>query len=373
VRQRSRSSSTKSPIGLRVTGLLGILSIGITLSCGGSTTDTAGQVHATPAALLVVSGDQQVAVAGKALPQAVTARVVDVHGSPVTGQIVNFIVTQGGGSVFAGAAISDGGGIVREVWTMGTAVGPQTLEARAVDSAGNPIVFATFTATAAADAPASISVLTGANQSGLPGTDLPIPIGIRVLDQYGNRAAGMTVQFTTAVGTGAATPAWALTNPSGEATTVWTLGAEIGGPQLSVHSGTAWATVDANSLCPNVAPVLENTGGTCSLAPVLMANVTVTARIPACGPYPEVGAAGGSSPAGGMNFNLIDGFSAYAVLPGCYMPCASYTLAPLDLMVPGILPNIPVATYPLTVAGANGSTIHSTLTVDPGAGTTCRL
>jgi hypothetical protein len=289
----------------------------------------------------------------------------------VKGQIVNFKVTQGGGSVFAGAAISDDGGIARERWTMGTGLGMQSLEARAVDSAGSPIVFATFTATAVADMPVSISVISGNNQTGDPGTALPLPVSVKVLDRYGNPVMGTMVQFSVKVGSGSAAPASPLTDTKGEATTVWTLGDEIGGPELAVNSGTASAAVSANTPCPNTMPVLEGTGATCSLARVNVGTITVTARIPACGTFPMVGLSG-SSPASGAWWSPTDGVIANPQLPGCFLPCANYSLAPVDVMVFG-LQQIPSGTHPLTVNGLNGSTIHSSLTIDSGAGAACTL
>src|SRR5438876_11581970 len=97
--------------------------------------------------LSVVSGNNQTAPPGTELPAPLVARVEDPRGHPVKGQIVNFVVVSGGGSVFAGAAISGGDGIVQERWTVGFS-GLQQVEARAVDNTtGEELTFATFTAT----------------------------------------------------------------------------------------------------------------------------------------------------------------------------------------------------------------------------------
>src|SRR2546426_4737317 len=100
-----------------------------------------------PLSLSVVSGNNQTAPPGTELPDPIVARVEDSRGHPVKGQIVNFVVVSGGGSVFAGAAISGGDGIVQERWTVGFS-GPQQVEARAVDNVtGAKLTFATFTVT----------------------------------------------------------------------------------------------------------------------------------------------------------------------------------------------------------------------------------
>jgi len=48
-------------------------------------------------------------------------QLLNTRGRPVKGQIVNFRVVQGGGSVFAGAAFTDNNGVVQDWWTIGSA------------------------------------------------------------------------------------------------------------------------------------------------------------------------------------------------------------------------------------------------------------
>src|SRR5882724_1536572 len=100
-----------------------------------------------PLTLSVVSGDNQSGPPGTELPNPLVALVEDSRAHAVKGQIVNFVVVSGGGSVFAGAAITGPDGIVQERWTLG-ASGPQRVEARAIDNVtGAKITFAIFTAT----------------------------------------------------------------------------------------------------------------------------------------------------------------------------------------------------------------------------------
>jgi len=100
-----------------------------------------------PLSMSVVSGDGQQAPPGTELPNPLVVRVEDARGRPVSGQIVNFRVVSGGGSVFAGAAISNRSGLAQERWTLGFG-GLQRVEARAIDPAtGAPLTFAVFTAT----------------------------------------------------------------------------------------------------------------------------------------------------------------------------------------------------------------------------------
>jgi hypothetical protein len=101
-------------------------------------------------ALIVVSGNSQSGEIGATLANPLTARVVDDQDNPVPGTIVNFRVTQGGGSVYAGSSISDESGIVRERWALGWVPdAPQEIEVRGVSNAtGDSILYARFTATA---------------------------------------------------------------------------------------------------------------------------------------------------------------------------------------------------------------------------------
>src|SRR5882762_1738038 len=100
-----------------------------------------------PLTLSVVSGDNQSGPPGTELPNPIVALVEDSRGHAVKGQIVNFRVVSGDGSVFAGAAITGADGIVQERWTLGLS-GPQKVEARAVDNqTGAKLTFAIFTAT----------------------------------------------------------------------------------------------------------------------------------------------------------------------------------------------------------------------------------
>jgi len=100
-----------------------------------------------PLTMSVVSGDGQHGVPGGELPEPLVARVENERGRPVSGQIVNFRVVSGGGSVFAGAAITNREGLVQERWTLGFS-DSQRVEARAVDpDSGTALTFAVFTAT----------------------------------------------------------------------------------------------------------------------------------------------------------------------------------------------------------------------------------
>jgi len=108
--------------------------------------------------LVVVSGDAQMGVAFQELPAPVVVRLLEAGKDKVVpGQTLNFRVTQGGGSVFAGAATTDKDGLAADYWTLG-APGPQVLEVRAVTASGQKLVLGTFTATATTPPPVTGAV-----------------------------------------------------------------------------------------------------------------------------------------------------------------------------------------------------------------------
>ena len=97
--------------------------------------------------LIVVSGNAQVGDPGGELRTPLVARITDAAGKRMKGLLVNFRVVSGGGSVFAGAAVSNDNGVVQDYWTLGM-TGSQVVEVRAVNSTtGGKQTFATFTAT----------------------------------------------------------------------------------------------------------------------------------------------------------------------------------------------------------------------------------
>jgi hypothetical protein len=102
-----------------------------------------------PVRMIILAGDAQTARPGRELPQPVVVRVVDQAGDPVPNQIVNFRVVSGGGSVYAGAGLTNAQGIAQERWTLGPRDNErqQRLEVRAVSSdTGEKQLFGTFTA-----------------------------------------------------------------------------------------------------------------------------------------------------------------------------------------------------------------------------------
>ena len=72
--------------------------------------------------------------------------------------------------------------------------------------------------------PSQIAATGGAQQSGAPGSALPLPLSVLVTDASGNPVAGVEVTWSVLTGGGTVSPASSTTNSDGVATTQYTLG-----------------------------------------------------------------------------------------------------------------------------------------------------
>ena len=99
----------------------GVNSIAATSSSGDTVVFTADGVAGPPFHLEKVDGDGQIALPGAALGVRLRVRVSDVHGNPLSGITVTFVVEAGGGSVSGAVAVSDVSGIAESgEWVLGS-------------------------------------------------------------------------------------------------------------------------------------------------------------------------------------------------------------------------------------------------------------
>jgi hypothetical protein len=113
---------------------------------------------AVPAHVHISAGDEQSGTPGSLLPDTLRVRVTATHAhnsslpDPLAGVPVTFAVATGGGSIAQINAVTDANGYARAFWTLGTAIGAQTVTATiANDSTNNTVDFpasrtVTFTA-----------------------------------------------------------------------------------------------------------------------------------------------------------------------------------------------------------------------------------
>ncbi|PMB04903.1 Ig domain-containing protein group 1 domain-containing protein [Fischerella thermalis CCMEE 5273] len=90
----------------------------------------------------------------------------------------------------------------------------------------------------------TITKVSGDNQTGATGATLPNPLVVQVKDSAGNPQSGVTVNFAVTSGGGSVSPASAVTNASGQASTTLTLGASPG----AISSVTNTVSATANGI-----------------------------------------------------------------------------------------------------------------------------
>ncbi|HUQ84062.1 MAG TPA: Ig-like domain-containing protein [Gemmatimonadaceae bacterium] len=173
------------------------------------------------------SGDNQTTVLGRTLPQPVVVRVLDPNDTPVPNATVTFAVS-GGGTVSAASGTTGANGLLSVTWTLGTALGNQTLTASLVGPAGSPAVTFGAVATGAT----SIAKVSGDAQSASAGAELTTPLRVRVTGANNEPVINETVTFAPAGNSGSVNPTTAKTDANGEATARWTMPTTTGAKTL---------------------------------------------------------------------------------------------------------------------------------------------
>ena len=166
-------------------------------------------------ALRLVSGDQQTGQVAAALTQQIVVKVVDAGGQPVEGATVTFQVRGGGGSINPPANTSSVSGLVSATWTLGTSLGAN--KAVAILTNNYALDSAAFAATATNGPPSLFTLVSGNNQSTNVGRRLPLPLTVRVTDQFGFVISGVRVNWAAGAFSGTVTPLRDTTGADGTA------------------------------------------------------------------------------------------------------------------------------------------------------------
>ena len=152
------------------------------------------------ASIAPMSGDGQVAPVGTPLPQPLVVQLKDSFGNGVAGAIVTWQASNGSLSQRTVATGEDGRASV--VWTLGQAIGPQSVTATFSGAAGSPT---RFSATASAGASPRLAMAVqpaGTAQSGAPLSRQP---SIRLESAQGAAIAQSGVSITAAIASGGGT------------------------------------------------------------------------------------------------------------------------------------------------------------------------
>lgn len=176
--------------------------------------------------LTLVSGNGQTGAPGQPLAQMIVVQVTDTRGRPVSNGVINFLAGNDA-SVDPRQTRTDATGYARARWTLGSAVGEQTL--RVSGSGGTVVVTANARKTQV-----TLTKVSGDAQTSAAGTVLIQPIQVRAL-RDGAPLGNLAVTWTV-VGGGKVDLPTSPTNALGYATVRWTVG-----PKAGTHTLTARA------------------------------------------------------------------------------------------------------------------------------------
>ena len=176
--------------------------------------------YAVPHSLTKVSGDEQQGLANAQLAEPFVVLVLDAAGAPFVGAVVTFAVTTGGGTLLATTVTTDADGRVAITLTLGSAPGPNTVEATVEGL--EPVTF-----TAVVRIPHSLTKVSGDEQQGPAGEQLAEPFVVSVLDAAGAPFVGAVVTFAVTTG-GGTISVTTTTDADGRAAITLTLGSAPG-------------------------------------------------------------------------------------------------------------------------------------------------
>jgi plastocyanin len=180
------------------------------------------------------SGDGQSGVAVTTLLQPLRVLVLQ-DGVPFAGKVVTFTPSGGAGTVFPVRDTTDVDGIASVIWTLGTSAGAGAVQATAPGVTGGPL---NFTAVVQPGPPAVLILESGDGQAQATGVSYERPLVVRVVDQFGNSLAGVSVDWDVTAGSGSLSAASSVTAADGRASVGLVAGGSVG-PVTVVASLTA--------------------------------------------------------------------------------------------------------------------------------------
>ncbi len=187
---------------------------------------------------------------GALLPIEVSLTGDDGH--PLVDRLVTFRVAQGDGVFEREEASTDSLGVARGQLRLPNRPGEMMVLAQVV---GADSLRTLLPVTVEIGNPHRVVSIQGDGQRGDPGTPLDQPLGVRVLDEFGNSVPDTEVRFQVSLGGGQISPTVAFTDEEGEAVSRWTLGGQAGIQSVAAvvpAADGALLTFQATALAPPV-------------------------------------------------------------------------------------------------------------------------
>ncbi|MBA3259975.1 MAG: Ig-like domain-containing protein [Gemmatimonadales bacterium] len=149
------------------------------------------------ATVAVVTAPSSPVVVGSTLTDAVRWSLTDAGGQPVPDAPAG-ISASPGNSVDPVSTSSDESGMVElQSWTVSQTAGEHSVELGVADAPISRVIIAAVAGTAS-----RLQKISGDGQSAPVNSQLPEPLVVRVVDEFGNGASGVTVQWRTCEGIG---------------------------------------------------------------------------------------------------------------------------------------------------------------------------
>jgi large repetitive protein len=364
---------------------------------GSPVTFTHTAIPANPAALVLVSGDDQTAPAGFEVGEDLVVHLEDANGNGIGGKPITWVPAPGSGSATPTNSTTDPNGFASTRWTLGATAGNNTLNA--VFSGLPPVG---FSATGTSDVPSKLTLNAGDDQSGFVGSTLANPLSVKVTDSHDNPVAGVTVTWT-ANGGGSVSSPTAVTNSAGISQVNRTLGltpgdytttAAVDGLTGSPVTFTSHATVgSANKLAFTSGPSDRVVGQTFSPALKVeiqdasgnlipsTASVTITSSVAGT----LSGTATATAVAGVATFSNLaintagNGYLLTAHASGLTNAVSdpfdvsqgSTTISLTRTPTTSVVGQTVTANYDINIAAPASGSLSGSVTVSDGAGTSC--
>ena len=260
------SSTLFRPRAIRVARVpLLVASALIAAACGGGSSEPVTPAKdVTPATITSDLTGTLTGVAGTQLNTVLSVTVKNKAGDLLDTIPVTFAVASGGGTV-SNTVVKTTAGKATTTWTLGPAVGTQTVTATVGTLA--PV---TFTATATAGAAKNLTKNSTDPQTAIAGATVPVAPSVKVTDANNNPVANVLVTFAVAGGGGSVTGGLANTDANGVATVgSWKLGGPAGANTLTATAAgiTTPVTFTATGTVGPVATVAFTTTAPASLFP----------------------------------------------------------------------------------------------------------
>ncbi len=200
-------------------------------------TATAGSA----ASVTKVGGDGQSAGPGEQLALPLVVQVLDGANNPIPGRAVTWVIGNGDGSVTPANTTTDAQGNASTRWTLGPAVGPNTVNA-VVSGVGT----ATFSATATAGTPSASNSSVAVSDNDITVNSGTSTITVTVRDASNNPVSGAAVTVSSSGSGNTISPASASSGGNGVATFTFS----------STVAETKTITATAGGVTINVQPTI---------------------------------------------------------------------------------------------------------------------